>query len=251
MESPILSEKKSDYYIYDALVESWLNREKLKEKNVNTKGLSDACIILATVLNTRGVRKIKDQDLNRLIEQIENVKLIKKVNIKGRSLINRDSEGNWRFSHFSIQEFCVTKLLLEKKVFTPKKSIHVSDLIFKWIAEFKKEPHFCRLLDFNDVQLENAKLSGICLPGANLAGLNFKGADLSGADLSETNLLGADLKGAKTEGANFEGAKPKLLRSKPLTVYDGDSKKTFRLTDKRRPLEYIVPKNCNRYSFFA
>ncbi len=243
MESPIVSENESDYHIYDALVESWLKREKRKEKKLNTKGLSDACIILATVLNTNGVRKIKDEDLNRLIEKIEDVKLIKKINIKGRSLINRDSAGHWRFSHFSIQEFCVAKLLLDNKVFTPKKPIHVSDLIFKWIAEFKKAPHFCELLDFSDLQMEKADLAGICLPGANLAGLNFKGADLSGADLSDTNLIGADLKGAQTEGAqtegaNFEGAK--LLRSKPLPVSKNDFKKTFGLTDKRRPLEYIV-----------
>jgi len=251
MESPIVSENESDYHIYDALVESWLQREKRKEKELNIQGVSDACIILATVLNTNGVRKIKDEELDRLIAIIENVKLIKKINIKGRSLINRDSEGHWRFSHFSIQEFCVAKLLLDNKVFTPKKPIHVSDLIFKWIAEFKKAPHFCELLDFSDLQMEKADLAGICLPGANLAGLNFKGAnlnnadlnnaDLSGADLSDTNLFGVNLKGAQIESANLEGARPNLLlRSKPLNVTADNAKKTFGLTDKSKPLKYIV-----------
>ncbi|MDM8541978.1 DUF1566 domain-containing protein [Desulfococcaceae bacterium HSG9] len=255
MELPKVSENESDYHIYDALVESWLKREKFKNNEINTQGLSDACIILATELNTRGVRKIKNEDLDCLIAERGNVKLITKINIKGRSLINRDSEGHWRFSHFSIQEFCVAKLLLDNKVFTPKKPIHVSDLIFKWIAEFKKKPHFCELLDFSDLQMEKSDLSGICLPGANLAGLNFKGADLnnadlsgadlsgadlSGADLRDTNLIGADLKGAKTEGANLEGARPQLLRSKPLTVSKDDYKKTFGLKDNWKPLEYIV-----------
>lgn len=249
MDSPRLNENESDYYIYDALVENWLKREKWKNKPLDTQHLLEACIILATVLNMRGIRKIQDDDLDRLIDKIDDVKPIKRIHIKGRSLINRDSEGNWRFSHFSIQEFCVAKLLLEKKVFTPKKPIIVSDLILKWMVEFRKKPNFCELLDFHDVQLENADLAGICLPGANLAGLNFKGADLNGADLSgadlteanisSTNLVKADLNGVKKDGANFKRARLYLIRSKPLTVSKDDFIETFGLTNERRPLEYI------------
>ncbi|MDM8543295.1 formylglycine-generating enzyme family protein [Desulfococcaceae bacterium HSG9] len=158
MKSPLIGEKESDYYIYDALVESWFKREQSK-RDVSPEELMNASIILATVMNMRGVRSIREKDLDHLIEQIVQVKPIKKIDIKGRSLINRNSQGDWRFSHFSIQEFCVARLLLEDKfVFKPSKPIRMSNLMLQWMAELNKAPNFAELLDFKDAQIENIKI---------------------------------------------------------------------------------------------
>jgi len=167
MASPMVDENQSDYYIYDALVESWLKREQSKS-SVSSRELMHASIILATVMNMHGVRSIEDTELDRLIKKIAGVKPIKTIDIKGKSLINRNSAGDWRFSHFSIQEFCVAKHLLEEKVFKPSKPIRVSDLMFQWMVTLNKTPNFADLLDFKDAQIENIKIG-------NSVGMEFVG----------------------------------------------------------------------------
>ena len=102
-----ISQQDGEYEVYDALVKSWLRRERSKKPEIQEKDLLDACVILATVMQIRRKRSIAEDDMDRLIDQISEVRPIKRIEIKGRSLINRNSEGEYRFSHYSIQEFCV------------------------------------------------------------------------------------------------------------------------------------------------
>jgi len=201
--SPLLAKEDSEYQVYEALIESWLDREKTKQPDISKKNLSDASIILATVLQMKGLREIGEENLNKLIAEISKVKTVKEIELKGRSLLNRNSEGDYRFSHYSIQEFLVAKLLLsDKPVFTPKNSIHLTDFIFRMMLISKRIPNFMNLLDFKGIDFRNFDLKGASLSGANLSGLDLIGTDLSDADLSnsnltETNLAGTTLVGTK------------------------------------------------------
>ncbi len=221
MDSPLIEINSNEYDIYDALVRSWLFREERKLKNEGISGISEknllkACIILATIMQIRQIKRISEKDLREITEkQLTEVSPIKELEIKGRSLINCNSEGDYRFSHYTIQEFCVAKLLLEKSVFNPKGNIPLTDFIFRQILTFGKAPNFIPQLDFNDLNFNNFKLKGLKLPGANLqkadlSGADLTGADLSNADLSESNLSrvnlsGADLSGADLNKADFSG----------------------------------------------
>ncbi len=224
MASPLISPQSSEYHVYDALVRSWLAREKEKIPGMSEENLLKACIILATIMQIRGWRSIKEKNLDQLIKQINEVLPIKKIEIKGRSLINRNSEGDYRFSHYSIQEFCVARLLLEKPVFNPKGNIPVTDFIFRQIAKSKKKPNFIEKLDFTGLNFSTPglrDLKGLKLPGADLRKKDFSGADLSNADLSNADLSNADLnnanfrnckltgtvfRNANLKGANLEGS---------------------------------------------
>jgi len=160
--SPLLVKEDSEYQVYDALIESWLDREKRKHKDISEENLLDASIILATVLQMKGLREISEENLNKLIAEISKVKTVREIELKGRSLLNRNSEGDYRFSHYSIQEFLVAKLLLsDKPVFTPKESIHLTDFIFRMIVQSKKQPKFLNLLDFNGLNLVNTNMIGM------------------------------------------------------------------------------------------
>ncbi len=150
MASPLIEEGDSEYKIYDALLQSWLNREQLKDENISVENLQYACIILATYMQTKGIRSINGQNLDQLIRSIDRVKPVKRIQLKGRSLLNRNSEGNYRFSHYSIQEFLVAKLLLEKPVYKPKESIPMTDFIFRMVSVAGKQPNFGELLDFKN-----------------------------------------------------------------------------------------------------
>jgi len=200
--------KDSEYHVYDALVKSWLNRQETKpDTKVSAKELLPACIILAAVMQIREKRSISEQDLDALIEKIKDVFPVTKIDIKGKSLINRNSDGDYCFSHFSIQEFLVAKMLLEKPEgkfwFTPKQNhkIRMTDFIVRMMLVLGKVPNFVELLDFKGMNLVNADLKGIQLPGADLSGI-----DLSGADLRNANLRGANLSNAKFDGAKLESS---------------------------------------------
>ncbi len=206
MGSPLLNHEDNEYRIYDVLVKSWLKRDKHKDKDISEKHLLDACMILATWMQSKKIRNISELDLDKLIEKISKVKAVKKIHIKGRSLLNRNSKGNYRFSHYSVQEFLVAKLLLdEQPVYKPKEPIPMTDFIFKMITLSKKAPNFPELLDWAALNFRGMDLKQVDFSRMNLCGLDFSGAGLEGCKLSKANLKGSCFD-EKAFDADFEDA---------------------------------------------
>ncbi len=134
MKSPVMEKGGNEFQIYEALVESWLRREKTKEKDFSKQDIYDACIILATWMQMEKKREISEIELEGLIGEISKVKAVNQIEMKGRALLNRNSDGDFRFSHFSIQEFCVAKFLItEKPLFKPKSKILITDNVWGMI----------------------------------------------------------------------------------------------------------------------
>jgi formylglycine-generating enzyme required for sulfatase activity len=205
MTSPLIEKENSEYAVYNALIQSWLNREKVKNK-IEVRDILNACMVLAMFMLAQGKRTTSEQDLDRLISKISIVKPVKHIDIKGRSLLNRNSEGDYRFSHYSIQEFLAGQYLLkDNPVFQPEQPVPLTNFMLKMVALSKKTPNFIEFLDFRGLNLHRTDLKGIQLPGANLEGLDLSGADFSGANLSGANLSKANLKGAVFKGVNIQG----------------------------------------------
>jgi hypothetical protein len=53
MESSFIHKEDNEYRIYDALVQNWLRREQLKDKQISEKDLLEACLVLATWLQIK------------------------------------------------------------------------------------------------------------------------------------------------------------------------------------------------------
>ncbi|MCP4108767.1 MAG: ATP-binding protein [Desulfobacteraceae bacterium] len=155
MESPLLKENSSEYQIYDILMQSWLDREEAKG-GVPASDMRDVCIMLAVYMQIRQIRSINEQELDSLVSAIsKKFRAIKEIDIKGRSLLNRNSEGHYLFSHYSVQEFCVAKWLTEgKPVFNPPEGqIHMTDFIAKMIDQSKKELKLPEVVDSEILQM--------------------------------------------------------------------------------------------------
>ncbi len=135
MNSPELGKHSNEYAIYNALAYSWLNRERLVRRQIIIEDLYDACIYLAVWLQIRQRREISEDELDKQIGEISLLKQIKELEIKGRSLLNRNSKGDYRFSHYSIQEFLVAKFISEKALFKPENKIPLTDLTVKMIGK--------------------------------------------------------------------------------------------------------------------
>ncbi len=155
MASPLLKEGGSEYQVYGILVQSWLEREQTK-MDIPAGDITDACVMLAVYMNIRQVRSISGEHLKNLVGVIsKKLETITEIDIKGRSLLNKNSEGEYRFSHFSIQEFCVAKWLTQgEPAFNPPEGqIHVTDFIAKMMYQSGKKLKLTELVDSSSLTL--------------------------------------------------------------------------------------------------
>jgi WD40 repeat protein len=152
------------------------------------------------------------------------------------SFLNRDAEGNYRFSHKSLVDFLVAFKFVDdvknnferdfiQKPITYEVIQFIKDLnvdketLYRWIRSTKNrsftetkylggnavsilnelEEDFAeKKLDFSRTVLDNANFNG-----QDLTGLNFRGASLTNANLSNTTLRNTDFSFAKLEGVVF------------------------------------------------
>ena len=98
------------YEIYATLVEKWLHRESRKVE-INKDKLLKACLILARTMTAKGTRIISEQEIADLMLDHPELSQLKRADLGGRSLLNKNSDGAFRFSHQSFQEFLVVHAL--------------------------------------------------------------------------------------------------------------------------------------------
>jgi formylglycine-generating enzyme required for sulfatase activity len=101
-----------EYDVYDILIDNWLATQEIKSK-IPKNELLKACMLLAVAMQERHVREIPDPDLQQLMASCTEIKTVEIIDVKGRSLLNKNSQGDFRFSHYSIQEFLVAKYIKE------------------------------------------------------------------------------------------------------------------------------------------
>ncbi len=111
------------YTVYEALVEEWLDREvrKLREQHQGRRvperaDLFRACLRVAERMQRQGTRVIAEEELEQLISADANIAWLEKFELGGRSLLNRNSERAFRFSHYTIQEFLLAWGIVHKQL---------------------------------------------------------------------------------------------------------------------------------------
>ncbi len=236
MSSPLLQEKNTEYKVYNALLECWLSREESKN-DVFKKELFKICEILAVRLSMSGVHDIIEKDLNKLIASISDLQHVKPEDVKGRSLLNRNSGGYYRFAHYSMQEFLVVKYFTDNPHEKPDNVIRMTSFIAQLLVSNSRFKECWRFFEFDhsifkDIKImrtihravdmkkesfvKGADMKGVDFRGVLLTAVNFEeadlqvanlyGVDLRNANLSKTNLLGANLQTANLQMVNLEQA---------------------------------------------
>lgn len=216
----------TEYSIYEALVSAWLLREKAKSlpsrRMPEVRDLWNACEALALHLHKTGKREVSQIDLE--VFMAGSFRRLNKLDIGGRSLLNKNSEGAFRFSHYSIQEFLVAHAVISGIRVQTANSIRPTDqlitFLFSWLDRQKESVRANAKLgvlnlqgiEFPDANLSRVSLRGANLRNANLMRANFSRANLMSADLSDailtqTNFTGSDLTDAKLINANVTGAR--------------------------------------------
>jgi len=170
-------EIKYSYQLYQIMIDNWLEREKRWVYNKEDLRQFSERLAYDLYVNRekRGAEKIP---INRLLLLAEewNIQL-ESWQLTGRSLLNRDSEGNYKFAHRSIMEFLFIEHFFKMKtMYRP---------FIKWTDQEK-----LFAIEYNE--LEN---------------IDFSKADLSEADFSNKNISNANLTNANISNAYFKEAK--------------------------------------------
>jgi uncharacterized protein YjbI with pentapeptide repeats len=196
----------NEYTIFRALVDAWLMREQRKAENPPPdfgKQLKKACrqVAVQMLLTGRRYTTAQEQEIFDFVWQQESA--YEGFSVGGRSLLNKDSDGNYRFSHFSIQEALIVEFLLGNPKSAKGKGIRVTDFMNKIAVAWMRQasPAVLKGRDYTLFDFSGQDLSGVDLSGVDLGSVRLTGSRLSGslfraANLSKANLRGADLRGA-------------------------------------------------------
>jgi uncharacterized protein YjbI with pentapeptide repeats len=197
------------YELYENLIDAWLMRESAFVEPQNLRRFSELLAVnLYVNREKRGAERIPRDELKPLADKWH-VRL-DDWQLAGRSLLNRDAEGNFKFAHRSIMEY----LFLRCDVSTVEiewKDVVPTDQMANFIKEIVAGRAFNLLKNLPGANLERATLQGATFQAANLVGADLQGADLRvanlvGATVAVANLARATLRGANLVGANLVGA---------------------------------------------
>ena len=213
--------------VYEELVSVWIRREVRKKSaaSLTEEQLRLACIAIAAKMQESGTRYLTKNELAKLIKKLPEIGNVANVEYGSKSLLNRNSEGNYRFSHFSVQEYFLSKYVIELSI--PDKKYEVNPI--KLISVVRNKIRLTRkclefislfhspgwkygdqfLLDhmiLDGFDFSRNKWVGCSFAHSSLRDTDFREADLSEADFTEAVLVGADLSNSVCLSTAFSGA---------------------------------------------
>jgi hypothetical protein len=189
--------------IYEAMVQRWLDREihpdLLSEKE---RALLDAFSErLAVALIVRDKYSLPARTLLRFADRHKIP--LQGWQLRGRSLLNRDAAGNYKFAHRSFTEFFVARCIVRGRC---RKRNQWSALVRRFVEEIVRSGSESPMMvgvTLTDLDLHGLKLSGTTFRAVRLRRTNFQYADLCGADFRGADLEDVDFTGAILNGARF------------------------------------------------
>ncbi|MCP4654260.1 MAG: hypothetical protein GY856_02455 [bacterium] len=194
-----------EYRVYEDLVDHWLQREEEKlrkqKKELTKEQLWEACRVVAVHLQETRKRELTLADLDALLETQPAAKRIQSLDVGGRSLLNRTSEGGFRFCHYSIQEFLVAHHLIEQGG-DVEEPLHATDQLVAFLLSWVSETPRKRLRRALWALTSGVRPSDVLY----LEGVDLRGADLRGVDLHGVILRNADLRDVNAPGVSFQSA---------------------------------------------
>jgi formylglycine-generating enzyme required for sulfatase activity len=133
-----------EYEVYNVLLDNWLAREETKTRKPKEE-LLKACMLLAVEMQIKKVRAIPGTDLRKLVASFPGIERVESIDVEGRSLLNKNSQGDYRFSHYSIQEFLVAKYILANPGEKLIEETGITDFIWKMLLVIVRIPGITRM----------------------------------------------------------------------------------------------------------
>ena len=225
------AEIQYSFQLYEIMIYNWLKREKGWVKENDLRQFSEKLAFdLYINREHRGAEKIP-KDVLSILAKKWNIPL-DNWQLTGRSLLNRDAEGSYKFAHRSIMEFFFVVYFFKTEI-DERSILEWTDQQKKFTVEYMKINHiktnFKRDLakaDLSKIKLNNldftkANLKNINFSKSKLTNVTFKKANLVKAKFEESDLLEVDFSEAKMTGINFEKSSLKKAKGLPEWVKKG------------------------------
>lgn len=209
------------YGIYEALTDAWLNREITKHSSLTKADLLSACLFSALYMQKDLSRTISLRDLGKatVLSRSEPVMNLDKFDIGGRSLLNKNSEGDFRFAHFTIQEFLLAKGMLEQRFeFADVSHLKITRMTISFLRSFaeRRNKRYDAKHDSSNVIWDAA------VPGSNLCHIN--GENLHSVN---TNLIGIRMENVDIFNFSIDNCCLNYSESNGARLYSGSILNTF------------------------
>lgn len=248
-------QEDNTFLLYKTLVSAWLKREFNEKKEIPTIEFQDILSSLQYLainllednrqaFSLEEIRGLLTRHPNPLIQQLFNkvTDVLSTVEIGGRSLLTRNSNGRFFFAHRSIAEFLTVQILESRQVFSATRLTYSkrNSLQQRFIADGLKSGEidksklqnleFMELsfidVDFSGAQLNGTKMLGCCLTlcdfsdtelkrtlffksdldSANFSDCSAQYANFSGSNLTNSDLTNSDFRNAFLNGTNLTNA---------------------------------------------
>lgn len=199
------NETWNEYTVYEALVSSWLLREENKlsinkKYSITHQDLFEACLEAAWYLQRKGERTLSEHNIRELVAASPVASHLCALDIGGRSLMNRNSAGDFRFSHYTIQEFLVVRGMSFFSSRSERMHVRATNKILEFI-ELAGPGVPLGFLDFSEMTLDDC-----CYDGVDFRGAIFESTDTTTCTFNRSDFTSAKLVKAKCIGTQFQSA---------------------------------------------
>jgi hypothetical protein len=180
--------------LYQVIIESWIKRESAwYSDSFDLKCFSEKlALYLITNRNYLNGEFISYEKLAP-IASAWGLK-IEDWQISGKSLLNRDAIGNYKFAHRSILEYLFVKSFLDSDM---KERYHIvwSDQMKLFLLELVRDEDITELnlIDLRGLEIENIDFSHKNLKHANFGKATIRNCDFSNSICNSINFLGAQI----------------------------------------------------------
>jgi len=130
------------YTVYEALIHEWLDREvrkirgqhDIRDRVPEKKELFHACLRVAEEMERTGERVITEAALQQLVREDDNIGWLEKFELGGRSLLNRNSDRAFRFSHYTIREFLLSWGIVNERLLS-EEPMRATDQLVRFLVQ--------------------------------------------------------------------------------------------------------------------
>jgi len=262
------------YMVYAELIHKWVEREAKKVEPANPLPYQEKLFEFSRAIAVDMYRKRKERQGRLLIPAAEiqpfadehGVRL-SEMEMKSRSLLNRNAQGEYKFSHKSILEYFLAEEALFNAEFRKELSFDGMDQARTFFQEMVWEQYTLPMLTRGELRgeyainnekpkaLANAPLKSLqsttrliltewktrddgllAIYGLKQGFQSLKQMELIGAEFTSEQIGRVQ---AALPGCQVRQRIVISLRSNPKIVTEEDFKQEFQLTENQRPLKYI------------
>lgn len=142
-----------DFQLYECLFRKWIDREKKSLRDGNGEGLYDECQQMAKSIYYQWMKSGKIGIYLDELTENNFVPGIESMQLKGHAMLNRTSDGLYKFSHKSYWEYMLAKLALSDVYFASEMLIKNFDRAMVFLEE---------MLQYYEIH-ENEQTPEICI----------------------------------------------------------------------------------------